>query len=47
MSGDEDDMDGDIILADPTWEDLDHSHAGGDFKVFHDLNQEMHVFTGR
>ncbi len=50
MSGN-DDMDLDdhaeVTLEDLTWEDLDHSHARGDFEVFHDLHQEMHVLTGQ
>ena len=48
MSGDDMDVDDhvEVTLGDPAWEDLDHSHAGGDFEVFHELHQEMNVLTG-
>jgi hypothetical protein len=40
--------DGSIVdLGEGDWEELDPSHAGGKYKVFHDLCEEMYQVTGR
>ena len=38
---------GSIMLEDPAWVTLETSHAGSEFKVFHDLSEEMYHITGQ
>ncbi|KAF8522985.1 hypothetical protein JB92DRAFT_2827420 [Gautieria morchelliformis] len=40
--------DGDEVqLDDPEWENIDASHAGGEYEAFHELSMQMNQITGR